>query len=255
MTILLTAFLLGLAGSFHCVGMCGPIALSLPLRGETIAGKIGGSILWSFGRIVTYSLMGAVFGAIGFGFRMAGFQQIVSIVVGVLMILSVFLPSLFKRFRIGKLTALFNPIHNGMQQLFREKNNRALFLIGIFNGLLPCGLVYLAIAGAIGTADTAMAIGYMALFGLGTLPLLLAVSMLGNIISQTLRNQLNKVVPFVVVLIGIIFILRGLTLGIPYLSPPKEKLTPSHHLKTEMKEMKKEAAKNACCEQEPKKAE
>jgi sulfite exporter TauE/SafE len=254
MTILLTAFLLGLAGSFHCVGMCGPIALSLPLRGETVAGKIWGSILWSFGRIVTYSLMGAIFGAIGFGFKMAGFQQVVSIAVGILMILSAILPALFKNFRLGRMTAIFNPVRKGMQHLFREKNNKALFLIGIFNGLLPCGLVYLAIAGAIGTADTLLAIGYMALFGLGTLPLLLAVSMLGNMISQTLRKQLNKVVPFIVVLIGIIFILRGLTLGIPYLSPPREKLTPSLHM-TPKKEEQKEAVKKACCEPEVKKTE
>jgi len=254
MTILLTAFLLGLAGSFHCVGMCGPIALSLPLRGETVAGKIWGGILWSFGRIVTYSLMGAIFGMIGLGFKMAGFQQIVSVIVGALMILSAVLPSLFKNFRMGKMTALFNPVRKSMQQLFREKNNKALFFIGIFNGLLPCGLVYLAIAGAIGTADTILSIGYMALFGLGTLPLLLAVSMLGNIISQTLRNRLNKVVPFVVILIGIIFILRGLTLGIPYLSPPREKLTPSLHM-TPIKAEHKEAVKKACCEPEIKKAE
>lgn len=254
MTILLTAFLLGLAGSFHCVGMCGPLALSLPLRGETILLKIWGSILWSMGRIVTYSTMGALFGLIGLGFKMAGYQQVISIAIGVLMILSVVLPSLFKNLRFGKLTALFNPIRKGMQQLFREKNNKALFLIGIFNGLLPCGLVYLAIAGAIGTANSLMAVSYMALFGLGTLPLLLAVSMLGNILSLTLRNRLNKAVPFVVVVIGIIFILRGLTLGIPYLSPPKEKLTPSLHTQTE-KMQHTDAVKNACCEQEPKKDE
>jgi hypothetical protein len=173
-------------------------------------------MLWSFGRIVTYSIMGALFGLIGVGFKLIGYQQIISIAVGVTMILSVMLPALFKKITFGSLSSVFNPVRRGMQRLFQEKNNRALFLIGIFNGLLPCGLVYMAIAGSIGAADLPLAIGYMALFGLGTLPLLLVVSLLGNVVSQTIRQQINKVVPFVVVLIGIIFILRGSNLGIPY---------------------------------------
>jgi sulfite exporter TauE/SafE len=249
MTILTTAFLLGLMGSLHCVGMCGPIALSLPLRGKTILQKIWGSTLWSLGRIVTYSLMGALFGMIGAGFKFLGYQQIISIAIGVLMILSVLLPTLFKKYTIGKNLAIFNPVRKGMQRLFQEKNNKALFLIGVFNGLLPCGLVYLAIAGAIGTADLSLSVGYMALFGLGTLPLLLMISVLGNIVSQTIRKQINKVVPVVVILIGIIFILRGLSLGIPYLSPPKEKLSPSVQMKVDSVSVRK-AVESSCCQKD-----
>ena len=246
MMIFLTAFLLGLVGSLHCVGMCGPIALSLPLRGESLLQKIWGSILWSLGRIVAYSLMGALFGLIGSGFKLLGFQQVISIAMGILLILSAFLPSMLKKFTSGAIISFFNPIRKGMQRLFREKNNKALFLIGIFNGLLPCGLVYMAVAGAIGTADFRLAIAYMALFGLGTLPMLLVISMLGNVISQTIRKKINQVIPIVAVMIGIIFILRGLSLGIPYLSPPKEKLSPSMHQKTDTNGMVK-AVENSCC--------
>ena len=246
MTILVTALLLGLMGSLHCVGMCGPIALSLPLRGNTIVQKIWGSILWSLGRIVTYSLMGALFGLIGAGFKLIGYQQVISVTIGILMILSVFLPSIFKKYASVGLLSLFNPIRKGMQKLFQEKNNKALFLIGIFNGLLPCGLVYMAVAGAIGMADFRLAIAYMALFGLGTLPMLLMISMLGNVISQTIRKKINQMVPIVVVLIGVIFILRGLTLGIPYLSPPKEKLSPTMHMRADTASVAK-AVENSCC--------
>lgn len=246
MTILFTAILLGLMGSLHCVGMCGPIALSLPLRGVTMLQKIWGSILWSLGRVVTYSLMGALFGLIGVGFKLLGYQQVISVAIGILMILSVILPTLFKKFNPENMLFFLSPVRRGMQRLFQEKNNKALFLIGIFNGLLPCGLVYLAIAGAVGTADVFMATGYMALFGLGTLPMLLAISMLGNVISLTIRKRINKIVPFVVIIIGIIFILRGLSLGIPYLSPPKEKLTPATHMNTDLSEQSK-AAEGACC--------
>lgn len=247
MSIIYTAFVLGLAGSFHCVGMCGPIALSLPLRGDSILQKIWGSILWSAGRIVTYSLIGALFGLIGEGFKLIGYQQIISIVIGILMILSVILPSVFKNFSISKSFPFLNHLRNGMRTLFQGKNLMALFLIGIFNGLLPCGLVYLAVAGAIGTADVLKGIAYMALFGLGTLPMLLAISMFGNIVSLTFRKKINKVVPVIVIFIGIIFILRGLALGIPFLSPPKEKLTPSQQM--ELKDVQiKSAVEHSCCE-------
>lgn len=249
MTILITAFVLGLMGSLHCVGMCGPIALSLPLRGDAILQKIWGSAIWSLGRVVTYSLMGALFGLIGAGFKMLGYQQIISIAIGVGMILSIILPSLFKKFTFGASLSIFNPIRKGMQRLFQEKNNRALFLIGIFNGLLPCGLVYFAIAGAIASADLFSAIGYMALFGLGTLPMLLLISLLGNVISQTLRNQINKVIPVVIVLIGMIFVLRGLSLGIPYLSPPKEKLSPTVQMNTGESSDTKEI-QHSCCQKD-----
>lgn len=254
MSILVTAFLFGIMGSFHCVGMCGPIALSLPLRGESTIGKIVGSILWSAGRIVTYSLMGALFGLIGSGFKFLGYQQVISVIVGILMIITVFLPSLMKNFSFSRTFPVFGPIRRGMQRLFQEKNVLALFLIGIFNGLLPCGLVYMAIAGAIGTADFLLGIGYMAVFGLGTLPMLLAISMLGNIISQTLRKKINKAVPVVVFLIGVIFILRGLALGIPYLSPPKERLTPTKQIEIKNAGISK-AVEHSCCKGQPGKAE
>ena len=193
--------------------------------------------------------MGALFGLIGAGFKMLGYQQIISIAIGVGMILSVILPSLFKKFTFGALLSIFDPIRKGMQRLFQEKNNRALFLIGIFNGLLPCGLVYFAIAGAIASADLSLSIGYMALFGLGTLPMLLLISMLGNVISRSLRNQINKVIPVVIVLIGMIFILRGLSLGIPYLSPPKEKLTPTVQMNMG-KTSDTKAMQNSCCQKD-----
>ncbi len=254
MTILITAFLLGLMGSLHCVGMCGPIAITLPLRGETIVQKIWGSTLWSTGRILTYSLMGALFGLIGEGFKLLGYQQTISITMGILMILSVFLPALFKKFTFGKLISVFDPIRRGMQQLFHEKNNKALFLIGLFNGLLPCGLVYMAIAGAIGSADFITAIVYMMLFGLGTLPLLLVISLLGNVVNQAIRKQINRVVPVIVLLIGILFILRGLSLGIPYLSPPERKLSPYNQVRVGQVPVNK-AVENGCCHEEQKKAE
>ena len=95
MALLISALVLGLLGSFHCAGMCGPIAIALPLHGNRLPQKIYGGILYNLGRTLTYGLMGAVFGLLGQGVRMIGFQQKVSIIMGALMIFAAFFPSIF----------------------------------------------------------------------------------------------------------------------------------------------------------------
>jgi len=247
MGILITAFVLGLMGSFHCIGMCGPIALSLPLRGTNFGQKIAGGLLYNLGRTATYGMMGAVFGVIGQSFHLLGFQQWVSVIMGSLMIASVLLPFLFKNHIRINLEFFTVPVRRGIQQLFRERSYKGLFLIGLGNGLLPCGLVYLAIAGAIGTGSLSLGIAFMVFFGLGTLPMMLLISWIGNVFTQTVRNKMNKLIPYIVVIIGTIFILRGLTLGIPYLSPPRDKLTPASHMNTSPVKAT-DALKHPCCQ-------
>jgi len=247
MGILITALVLGLMGSFHCIGMCGPIALSLPLRGKNFTQKITGGLLYNLGRTATYGVMGAIFGLIGQSFHLLGFQQWISVIMGSLMIVSVLLPILFKNtFRIN-LEFFTVRLRRGIQQLFKERSYKGLFLIGLGNGLLPCGLVYLAIAGAIGAGSVSLGIAFMVCFGLGTLPMMLLISWIGNVFTLAIRNKMNKLIPYIVVIIGIIFILRGLTLGIPYLSPPKEKLTPVSHMSTSPVKAT-DALKHPCCQ-------
>jgi len=247
MSILITALVLGLMGSFHCVGMCGPIALSLPLRGDNFGQKITGGLLYNLGRTTTYGIMGSFFGLIGQSFHFLGFQQWISVLMGCFMILSVLLPSLFKNHFHVNLDFITIPLRRAIQQLFRERSYKGLFLIGLGNGLLPCGLVYLAIAGAIGAGSVSVGALFMLFFGLGTIPMMLLISLIGNVITTSVRNKMNKVVPYLVVLIGIIFILRGLTLGIPYLSPPKDKLTPASHMSASPVKAT-DALKHPCCQ-------
>ena len=248
MEILITAFLLGLMGSFHCIGMCGPIALSLPLRGVNVTQKITGGLLYNLGRATTYAVMGGLFGLIGKSFSMIGFQQWTSVIIGSFMIASVLFPLLFKTPKLINTDFFAIPLRRAIQQLFKERSSKGLFLIGIGNGLLPCGLVYLAIAGAIGAASLSLGMAFMVLFGLGTIPMMMLISLIGNFVTVSIRNKMNKVVPYLVVVIGVIFILRGLTLGIPYLSPPKEKLTPDSHPTIANQPTTSDALKNACCE-------
>lgn len=96
MELYLSALLLGIMGSFHCAGMCGPIALALPLRGKNSLEKVAGGLLYNIGRTLMYGVMGGFFGLIGEGFSMIGFQKWVSLLMGILMILSVLTPLIFK---------------------------------------------------------------------------------------------------------------------------------------------------------------
>jgi uncharacterized protein len=224
MTILLSALVLGIMGSFHCAGMCGPIAVALPLHGNTLAQKIFGGTLYNIGRTSTYGIMGALFGMLGQGIHLLGFQQKVSVVMGALMIISVLFPALFRnRFSFEKSWfSAVGKLKRSIGKLFAVRSFQSLFFIGLLNGLLPCGLVYIAIAGAIGTGSAVQGTLYMILFGLGTIPMLLTISVAGNMMGLALRNHINKLIPVLVVVVGLLFILRGLDLGIPYLSPKKQ---------------------------------
>ncbi|MDO9254651.1 MAG: sulfite exporter TauE/SafE family protein [Bacteroidales bacterium] len=223
-----TAFIVGLVGSAHCAGMCGPIALALPLKSDNWFTRVGGGLVYNAGRIITYMILGAIFGMLGKGLHMAGFQLWASIVIGILMIVMVVVPLIFKK--MPSLNNVFEGysarLLGGFRNMFRTGGTFSLFGIGLLNGILPCGLVYVAVAGAINTGDVISAMMYMALFGAGTIPVMLAVSLAGTMISLKLRVFVNKLSPYVIVLLGVLFILRGLSLGIPYVSPKAEALTP-----------------------------
>ena len=222
---LLAALTLGLIGSFHCIGMCGPIAIALPLTHSNWISKILGASIYNIGRALTYGLMGVFFGLLGKGFKLAGLQQWVSIVMGAIMIISVLFPVILRnRAQLdGLINKLVNRLKKSFGNLFKNHSYNSLFLIGLLNGFLPCGLVYMAIAGAVATGEVLNGAMYMVIFGLGTLPVMLSVSLIGNLISTRFRNRIRKFIPVFIVIIGILFILRGMNLGIKYISPKLSK--------------------------------
>jgi len=223
---LISALVLGLVGSFHCVGMCGPIAVALPVSNKNWLSRISGTFLYNIGRAITYGVMGAVFGILGEGIQLGGFQKWVSIAMGTIMILSVIFPVLFRNTKLldQYIYGYVDRLKEYIGPLFKNSSLGSLFIIGLLNGLLPCGLVYVALAGAIATGGVLSGSLYMFVFGLGTLPMLALVTLAGNVISGQFKSSINKLIPFVIVIIGALFILRGLQLGIPYLSPPEKKL-------------------------------
>ncbi len=229
--MLWTALVLGLAGSFHCIGMCGPIAFVLPVDRSSKSRLIFQTFLYHLGRVITYSLIGVLFGFVGKGLYLAGFQQRLSILMGIVMIVIAVIPvSIFNKYNFSKpIYRIIGKVKQKLGLYLTKKSNKALFLIGFFNGFLPCGLVYMALLGSISTGSIINGSLYMAVFGLGTIPLMTGAIFLGNFVSLSFRNKIQKVIPIFVVIIGLLFILRGLGLGIPYISPSDAKLQISNN--------------------------
>ncbi len=229
--MLYSALILGLLGSFHCIGMCGPIAFILPLNRENKLKKTTQISLYHFGRLLTYSFIGFIFGLIGKGLYLIGFQQRISILIGIVMIIIVLIPiRIFNKYNFSKpLYSTVGKVKSNLGKLLKKKSNKAIFTIGILNGFLPCGMVYMALVGSIATSNASIGSLYMFIFGLGTIPLMTVAVYLGNILSISIRNKIQKVIPVFVVMIGILFILRGMGLGIPYISPSDATLTISNN--------------------------
>ena len=212
-----TAFLLGLVGSLHCAGMCGPLALALPAAGNTTPAYVLGRVAYNAGRIITYCLLGFVFGLVGYTFLMAGLQRWVSIALGVALLLGLFAS---RRLALARpVTFAVNLLKSRMSVLLRRRSLTGLAALGLLNGLLPCGLVYVACAGAAATGSTLAGALYMTAFGVGTVPMMLTISLSGKLVPPSLRLMLVKTIPVCVFLLGSLLILRGMSLGIPYLSP------------------------------------
>ena len=219
--MLISAFILGLLGSFHCVGMCGPIAFMLPVDRNNTFKKVTQISLYHIGRLLSYSIMGLVFGLIGKSLNLFGFQQQLSIIIGVVMIVVILIPhKTFNKYNVSKpIYKVISKVKSGLGSALKKKTSDTFLTIGFLNGFLPCGLVYMAVFGAIAGGNAAEGSLYMAFFGLGTIPLMTTAIYFSNFLKGAMRQKIQKAIPVFVVLIGVLFILRGLGLGIPYLSP------------------------------------
>lgn len=222
MDLIFAALIMGLAGSFHCVGMCGPIAFALPLNRTNNLTKTVGILFYNFGRISTYITLGVVLGLFGQGLKLAGILQQVSITIGVIIILSVIIPSVLKKISFTSTYYLkFNNwLKNKLGKYLTKKNNSSLLILGLLNGLLPCGIVWIAMVASIAYGSVSSGGQFMLFFGLGTFPMMFLLPYFSSSISATIRTKITRLIPYIMVLFGLLFILRGLNLDIPYISPP-----------------------------------
>jgi sulfite exporter TauE/SafE len=219
--MLYSAFILGLISSLHCVGMCGPIAMMLPVDHQNEAKKVTQLITYHLGRLTAYAAIGLIFGLLGRGFFLAGLQQKMSIFIGLAMIAAVLIPErIFSKYNFSKpVYEVISNLKSTLGKQFKNKSYKSLFTIGLLNGFLPCGMVYVALFGAIAMQSAGFGVLYMLLFGLGTIPLMSIVVYMHSLLKLPFRNKIQKTIPYVAVVIGVLFILRGLGLGIPYVSP------------------------------------
>ncbi|WP_179020228.1 sulfite exporter TauE/SafE family protein [Winogradskyella forsetii] len=219
--MLVSALILGLLGSLHCVGMCGPIAFMLPVDRSNSFKKVSQIGAYHLGRLLAYSMIGLVFGLVGKSFSLFGIQQQLSIVIGILMIAIVLLPQkTIGKYNLSKpLYKVISKVKSALGKALKKKTADTFLTIGFLNGFLPCGLVYMAVFGSVATGSLFEGSLYMVLFGLGTIPLMTSAIYLGKVLNSTVKQRIQKAIPIFVVIIGALFILRGLGLGIPYLSP------------------------------------
>ncbi len=217
--MLINGLIFGLISTLHCAGMCGPLAFYIPsqVKGD----KRVFAVLYQIGRISIYIVIGLMVYLLGMSFSFFKLQQTLSIVMGSLMVLYVLWPLL----KLPKLKLFSNLQGNVLKKIsaaIGSNSNKSALGLGMMNGLLPCGAIYIAALYCASFNQVSDAVVYMLLFGIGTMPVFIAAWML---ISKQFSfkvkrfTYLYKALPLVV---GVLMILRGANLGIPYLSPELE---------------------------------
>jgi sulfite exporter TauE/SafE len=218
---IISGFIIGILGSMHCLGMCGPLVIAVPARKDNRLSTIIDSLLYNSGRIFTYTLLGAIIGLLGASISLAGYQNVISITAGALLLVVVFFPrklsaSLSNIGIINKISTIFK---KAFGKIIGQKTIGSIFSLGILNGLLPCGLVYVALTASIASGSVLGSASFMLFFGLGTLPMMASVFVLKSFVSIDFRRKINKLIPVGVTVVALILILRGMSLGIPLISP------------------------------------
>ncbi|MER3447666.1 MAG: sulfite exporter TauE/SafE family protein [Candidatus Dadabacteria bacterium] len=211
----LIIFIAGAMGSFHCIGMCGgfPIAIaSVPRKGDLR--RIWNHLLYNSGRAFTYTFLGAVVGSLGLMFQeikpiLSG-QIVISVISGAFMILiGLQMIGLIGEKTIPGFTIFYGFIKKAMASFIRSKSLSASFYLGIFNGFLPCPLVYAFLFKATASGSPDKGALTMLSLGLGTVPTMFLLGNLGEVLSPRFRAGVSRVPGLVVVIFGIITLFRA----------------------------------------------
>lgn len=215
MMYLLTAFGLGLVSSVHCIGMCGPIAVLIKQKTPN-SGIIPH---YHAGRILGYTFLGLLFGVFGKGLSLGGLQQNLSVFFGVAMILYVLIPYFQKKFK--QLEFVLIPYHRKLKEVFSKNLSLSRpinrFISGLLNSMLPCGMIYLALIGALSANSIWQGGAIMLFFGFGTLPLFSILLLTQSAIkSQSFQHAMKKALPILILFMGVALIVRGAGLGLHY---------------------------------------
>ena len=225
------ALLMGFTGSLHCAGMCGPIVWIMPFQAFNGVKKIAALGLYHLGRISVYAMLAVILHSFRNLFD-PKIQQYISLALGG-MLLVVGILSFVPNHTIKIKLPWAEYVKKQLGNVIGKPGLGTIGLAGILNGLLPCGLVYMALSASLAAATPLNAALMMYVFGFGTLPMLISITLLKTRLNFIRTNHIRKLVPVVVFAFGCLFMLRGMNLGIPYLSP---KVTVEQH-----------AIKSCCC--------
>ncbi|PNV82159.1 MAG: sulfite exporter TauE/SafE family protein [Sulfurimonas sp.] len=229
LSIISIAFL----GSFgHCIGMCGGIVLAYStIKIDPKSSKVSQStahLLYSFGRVFTYSILGAIFGALGGVVTFSNTANgVMLLIAGVAMVLA----GLSLMGKIKFLTLIEHSFssssfyRNLFKKVLNSKSNSSFFILGMLNGLLPCGFVYFFAITAASTASPFYGALVMAIFGLSTIPAMFSLGFLASLSSATnFRNMMVSLSSFAVIVYGVYTIYNGYD----YIVRPEKTLTECH---------------------------
>ena len=211
------ALTMGLLSSFHCIGMCGPIALALPIHKGSAWQRFAGLSVYNVGRAISYAMLGTFVGFFGNAIAVMGYLKYVSIAAGLVMLAYVFWPRAFAEWFVvpGILQKTINKIKKAMSGLLRSRSLHGWFLLGALNGLLPCGLVYLALISSLATGTGLSGAGFMFVFGMGTWPAMMAVGFFKNWITPAIRTRFHRITPYFIAFAGIWLLYRSTFINIP----------------------------------------
>ncbi len=238
-SIILYGFIIGLTSNLHCIGMCGPIALAVPVKRHSNWSILSGVIQYNLGRVITYSFLGILIGIIGISATTFGVLQWLSIATGIFLIVFAWRKWIGSRIEQKlAIPALNSFVSRNIGKLMRSNQPGKLLMLGGLNGLLPCGMVFLALGNALLAGSPTLSALAMAAFGLGTLPSMIAVGFTANRFTLEWRAKLNKVVPYLLTVVGLLIVLRGMNLNIPFISP---------QVKTIVTEQQDEEIEMSCC--------
>ena len=214
--MLVTAFILGLTGSLHCVGMCGPIAMLI--HGGNRQQYLYNRIAYHVGRTLTYMLLGLVTGLLGKIFLFGGLQSYLSLAGGGMIIALLVVPA----FKVPFFTTAFIRLKALLGKHLRSSTLGSKFLTGLLNGFLPCGLVYSALVLALVQPSLQFSVLAMALFGAGTIPALVAFALSATSIQKVLPVSISTIQKITLAAVAGIMIWRGMAFALPDVIPGSE---------------------------------
>lgn len=206
--MLIAAFILGFTGSLHCIGMCGPIALMVGSKAQQHV--LMYRLLYNIGRTLTYVAMGVVVGLLGKIIQWGSVQGKISIGVGVMILILLAIPKVQTYF-LPSLSRVVLQLKQSFGRQLQSKKFSAALVTGIFNGFLPCGLVYAALAIALVQADLSTSALAMALFGLGTIPAMIMAAYSWQMIRKVVPWSFQRIQTVMLILVAVLMIWRGLS--------------------------------------------